>query len=160
MTDTRRYLTEEERDAFEKARRKSGEKVPQNYEGDHYDTIAASLITQWGEGLRGYQAANLQQAVANCIRNECSQQDEAIQCAAELIAAKDAEIARLREAIPPLVKTVEYYRETIMNTECLNGPDGQPDISTAPKTVREEISFIDGDLEFAAIALSGKEGGG
>ena len=70
---------------------------PQNYEGDHYDTIAASLITQWGEGLRGYQAANLQQAVANCIRNERSQQDEAIQCAAELIAAKDKEIARLRE---------------------------------------------------------------
>lgn len=72
---------------------------PQNYEGDHYDTIAASLITQWGEGLRGYQAANLQQAIANCIRNERYQQDEAIQCAAELIAARDKEIARLREAL-------------------------------------------------------------
>lgn len=100
MTDTRRYLTE-------KARRKSGEKVPQNYEGDHYDTIAARLITQWGEGLRGYQAANLQQAIANCIRNERYQQDEAIQCAAELIAAKDAEIARLREALLSIVKQYE-----------------------------------------------------
>ena len=37
----------------------------QNHEGDLYDTIAASLITQWGEGLRGYQAANLQQAIVN-----------------------------------------------------------------------------------------------
>ena len=87
MTDTRRYLTEEERAVFEKARRKSGKKVPKNYEGD---------------GLRGYQAANLQQTIANAIRNERYQQDEAIHCAVELIAAKHPDKARNS---PPLHET-------------------------------------------------------
>ena len=136
MTDTRRYLTEEERAVFEKARRKSGEKVPQNYEGDHYDTIAASLITQWGEGLRGYQAANLQQIIADCIRGE---QDAAIQCAAELIAAKDKEIARLREAAEPF--TFSTY----------------PDNFQSDDGGCTEAIICDEDVQKLRAALSGKE---